>query len=309
MGKTTTPPADPPGDTPPRPRAVVADTPEKVAALLAADEVTAPATPADVAQAEQEADEAAALVDALERRVVDGDEDITPEEIANAEQLGRFARLRAKATQVRAERTARANRLRACDELRAEILAYADTSGPRFTGLLRDVEQAVNAFTTAVNERNAITRGWYQRMRELSVPDHLNPLPVPPAEHGQLGLVPGTGTFQEQGRALAAGRRRVPVRVDAGGFLTRLMDALKVERPRVREEQLTRLYEALGTLDRHAPDIDPGIRYFRGSGGSVFQVGAEQLAAIPEGHHENQWQRQIKTGELVEITRREAFGQ
>jgi hypothetical protein len=77
-----------------------------------ADEVTA---------AEQEAAEAEQLLDALEERVRDGDEEITPQQLANARELGRFARLRAEAARRKAERAA----AKRAEQQRAEQIAAA----------------------------------------------------------------------------------------------------------------------------------------------------------------------------------------
>ncbi|MEU7581957.1 hypothetical protein AB0B50_30715 [Streptomyces sp. NPDC041068] len=59
-----------------------------------------------VEQAEQQAAEAERALTAMEERVRDGDEDVTPAQLAAARELGRFARLRAEAAHRKAERTA-----------------------------------------------------------------------------------------------------------------------------------------------------------------------------------------------------------
>jgi hypothetical protein len=156
---------------------------------------------ATVHAAEQEAQEATALVEALEEKVRDGDDAVTPEELASARELGRFARLRAEAAQRKADRARQAARLAACEELRREIEQYADGSGERFAELLRDVETAVRAFIGAVEQRNTHLRTWRQRMHQLGVPAHRSPS-VRPAEHGHLGHDPGNSE-------LIAGRRRL----------------------------------------------------------------------------------------------------
>ncbi|MFE6742326.1 hypothetical protein [Streptomyces tubercidicus] len=57
-------------------------------------------------QAEQEAAEAEQLLAALEERIRDGDDQVTPPQLAEARELGRFATLRAEAARRKAERTA-----------------------------------------------------------------------------------------------------------------------------------------------------------------------------------------------------------
>ncbi|MCW2496593.1 hypothetical protein [Jatrophihabitans sp.] len=52
-----------------------------------------------IAQAKQEAADAAELAQTLEDRIREGDESVTPEELANAESLGKFARLRVEAAE------------------------------------------------------------------------------------------------------------------------------------------------------------------------------------------------------------------
>ncbi|MFD9905886.1 hypothetical protein [Streptomyces sp. NPDC059063] len=59
-----------------------------------------------VVQAEQHAAEAEQTLAAMEERVRDGDEDVTPAQLAEARELGRFARLRAEAAARKAERAA-----------------------------------------------------------------------------------------------------------------------------------------------------------------------------------------------------------
>lgn len=57
-----------------------------------------------LATAQQDAADAKALAAALEARVVDGDEDVTPQELAARHDLARFAELRVKAAQRQQER-------------------------------------------------------------------------------------------------------------------------------------------------------------------------------------------------------------
>jgi DNA-directed RNA polymerase subunit F len=121
-------------------------------------------TDADVASAEREASEAAALVNALEERVRDGDESITVEQIEQARSLGRFARLRAEATARKVERAKQRARRQLVDQARARILDLAEGAHPtntaemaRVFGKTRDaIRSALAELREAAETRNAL---------------------------------------------------------------------------------------------------------------------------------------------------------
>ncbi|MES9804977.1 hypothetical protein [Streptomyces cinereoruber] len=140
----------------------------------------------DVADAEQEAQEAAALVTALEERVRDGDDTVTPEQIASARELSNFARLRADATARKATEAKRTARLAACEELRSEIDDYQADNGDQAVKLLDTAYAALVAYITHVQDHNDLIRSWRERMTQLKVPQHSSPT-IPPAEHANLG--------------------------------------------------------------------------------------------------------------------------
>lgn len=137
---------------------------------------TAPAdvenvTDAQVAQAEREATEAAALVDALEDRVRDGDDTVTPEEIEQARSLVRFAQLRAEATARKAERAKAAAHAQALAQLRADILDDVNGGGPGLAAVaaaLAGVDEAIGKFLDAANTHNAWHDAIRARIRDLS---------------------------------------------------------------------------------------------------------------------------------------------
>jgi hypothetical protein len=141
-----------------------------------------------VATAEDEAREAAALAQALEERVKDGDEDISPAELENARQLGGFARLRTEAAQRKAERAREAERQRQLAALKAEMTERPGMDRKRLAELLRTAQAALDDFATTAAEHNAQVREWRTRMQALGVPEMVNL--VPPAEHAQLGWRP-----------------------------------------------------------------------------------------------------------------------
>lgn len=133
----------------------------------AVDDVTA----IDVDRAEQEASEAAALVDALEERVRDGDDTISPDEIEQAKKLGAFARLRVEATRRKADRAAAAAHRRALAELRAQLLDDA-TGGParlaEIAAALTGVDKAIAEFVDAAERHNTWHAETRERLRTLT---------------------------------------------------------------------------------------------------------------------------------------------
>jgi hypothetical protein len=98
-------------------------------------------TPPEVAQAEAEAREADNLLAALEEKVRDGDDDITPAALAEQRELSRFAKLRAEAARRKATRTAAAAEEKRRQKLTREAVALVD--GPA------DPRKVVEAYATA----------------------------------------------------------------------------------------------------------------------------------------------------------------
>ncbi|WP_322984639.1 hypothetical protein [Streptomyces sp. S584] len=121
-----------------------------------------------VAAAVQEADEAANLAQALEERVRNGDDTITPEQIANARELGQFAQLRADATRRKAEQAKRAARLADLTQLKADIDAHTETTDT--DQLVDNIFEALLAYTQHFDAHNTRVNQWRARMTELGVP-------------------------------------------------------------------------------------------------------------------------------------------
>ncbi|MEU3222645.1 hypothetical protein ABZ695_05730 [Streptomyces sp. NPDC006976] len=142
------------------------------------------AASADVATAVQEADEAAALAAALEERVRNGDDTVTPEQIANARELGTFAQLRADATRRKAENAKRDARLADLTELKADIDAHTPATDPG--QLVDDLFNALLAFVQHFNDHNARVDQWRARMVALDVPKVQGPLGLH-TDHAHLG--------------------------------------------------------------------------------------------------------------------------
>ncbi len=274
--------------------------------LIEADEAAGLATPADVAQAEREAVQAAELVDNLEERVRRGDEDVTAEEIEQRRGLSRFAQLRAEATRRKAERTARAARLRQLDALRGEIEAYAPGDGEALAKLLAKAEAAIQAFIEAMVERNEQLSVWRQRMHDLRVPEHNNPL-IPPADQGYVGV--------NGGRVIAGRRRMDPLdpnswvsqmlaRITWGQTGTKHRQRLQVEGAAYVDD----LYERLSRVDAPKDANTSHLRFFRNASGAVMAIDAHLVDAPAKGGGENHYQAQVAKGDLVEISRKEAWG-
>lgn len=109
---------------------------------------TAPSTdtPPDVAQAEAEATTAEQAAEALAERVREGDEQVTAEQLATAQQAGVFARLRAEAARRKADRAAAKAEEKRRQTLTAEAVALIDDKA--------DPRKVAEAYTAA---REALT--------------------------------------------------------------------------------------------------------------------------------------------------------
>jgi hypothetical protein len=157
-----------------------------------------PLTPADaqglddyermVREAEAEAEEAGRLAEALEERVRDGDDSVTPAELTNARDLQKFATLRKTAAERKAVKAREAERQRQLAALKDEILQWPGTDRAHLAELLREAETALTAFAEASVAHNAQVSGWYQRMRALGVTVPGTPQGTS-AEHRHLGYL------------------------------------------------------------------------------------------------------------------------
>ncbi|WP_328488238.1 hypothetical protein [Streptomyces zaomyceticus] len=211
---------------------------------------------ATVADAEQESREAAALVAALEERVRDGDDTVTPKEIATARELGHFAKLRADATARKAADAKRTARLAALTELRADIDAYTETTDT--DQLIDNIFDALLAYTQHFTAHNERVNQWRTRMAELGVPKIMGPDLVS-ADDAHLGI---------NGRELYAGRT-VYNPVDHKGrlayHLTELGTAMNIVAAHIggpREEQA--LASARERTDRVKASARSGVRTMNG---------------------------------------------
>ncbi|MGW3656480.1 hypothetical protein ACWD6R_12630 [Streptomyces sp. NPDC005151] len=120
--------------------------------------------PADaVEQAATEAAEADALLAALEERVRDGDDTVTPDQLASTRELGTFAKLRAEAARRKADRTAAA----AAERERAATVAQAVALVAK-QGDAAKVAAAYDTARAAVAELVAVTATHDDAIREAS---------------------------------------------------------------------------------------------------------------------------------------------
>lgn len=146
-------------------------------------ETTAPEELA-VAAADREAQEHAHQAAELERRVAEGHDDVTADDIDRQHGLARFAKFRAAGARRKAELAEQARIKQARKDLRAEIEGASLHSGDKLADLLRAANTSVRAFMTATDERDYQIGGWVKRAKELGVPN----TGVASADHEGLGL-------------------------------------------------------------------------------------------------------------------------
>lgn len=169
-----------------------------------------PPDPDAVQRAEQEAAEADQLAAALEARVLDGDDDVTPDEIASARELGRFAQLRAEAARRKAVRARQAERLRTLGDLADEMRA-AERDDEHIIGALDAVEAALKALGEAVGAHNARLGDWRRRMQAQAVPAHPGDAGHGKRDHAGLAYAEHGGTVSVDGARFA--------RINVGGLV------------------------------------------------------------------------------------------
>ena len=156
---------------------------------------------AAVTDAKTEAEEARQLVDALADRVRDGDQDVTPEQLAGQKQLAEFARLRLDAAHrqhARAATEAREARAQRAADAGRDLLDADDTQP-----ILDAARAALDALTTLVRvarERNDAIRaaGVQLDTANAELLQAGEPGPFPIRRFGVTGdanvvIVPGTG--------------------------------------------------------------------------------------------------------------------
>jgi hypothetical protein len=245
---------------------------DQLVAEMVGGDVDETVTDADVKAAEDAAAAAEAAVELLERRIEDGtDLSTSPEEFEQARGESRFARLLAKGAERRAERAAKARRLRACDDLRREIESYVGEIGPECSRLLRQVEDATNAFVAKMDDRNLMVADWHKRAQALDVGRHHMPI-MPPKVDGHLAVSGYSGSYN--GRGVIAGLRRVD-QADPIALLRRVMATVTskttgstpvVDGMGHAGDPHETLAKLDGEFDQHPADT----LFFRGENGGLF---------------------------------------
>ncbi|MBT1002640.1 hypothetical protein KIH31_08495 [Paenarthrobacter sp. DKR-5] len=250
-----------------------------------------------IASAEQEAQEAAQLVETLEGKVRSGDDTVTHEEISNARRLLDFVRLRREGAAVKAAKAREQARRQACEALKAEIDAHTAGEGEVLAQHLGGALDSLRAFVAAVNEHNERVYGWRARAEELGVPVHLHPT-TPPAEHGRLGLAKN-GYTGWTGAGIIAGRRQID-NLDANHFISRAFELLRAEglfRP-VEGVQAGDLLADVANVDFDRAPADGALFFYRNQEtGAVFRFDKPKDQDF------------LTRGNLVAISRQEAWGE
>lgn len=249
-----------------------------------------------IADAEQEAREAAELVATLEEKVRDGDEAVTFEEVEKARGLLSFVRLRQEAARRKAAKAQEAARLAACEALHAEIQDHAKSEGAELAKQLKGIVDAMRAFSDAVEARNNRVQEYRTRAVELGIPEHTNPTP-PPAAHGRVGLTANGGGYGVVG--VLAGRRRVE-EINRDVFLNGALSILSREGKFKYVDSVDgspEIFDRLADIDAEAPESSAKHFYRNLETGAVFRKD------VPFTDDE------IRRGNLTVITKAEAEGE
>jgi hypothetical protein len=128
-----------------------------------------PVSPAEAEQAEQEALEAVRLVEALEERVRQGDETLSPAEIATQRDAADFAKLRADSVRRKVEQSRDAARLRILGDLADAMRTRTSEDAAIYGRLLAAIEDAVTDLVTYTETRDAAINDWRRVMHEQDV--------------------------------------------------------------------------------------------------------------------------------------------
>lgn len=181
-----------------------------------------PATGPEVEQAEQEATEAAQLLAALEERVREGDEQVTPQQLAQARELGRFAALRTEAARRKAERAAakEAEARRARTTAEAVALLDQQAAPVAVAAAYATARTALVALLAAVTDHDDAIRKAAYMLRQAGAAPITRYVPVQRGEHtfSEPEYAPASRTAptvepQHHTAALSieTGRTRLPV--------------------------------------------------------------------------------------------------
>jgi hypothetical protein len=140
-----------------------------------------------VREAEQAADEAESLVQALEDKIMSGDVSVTHESLSNQISLARFARKLVDGARAKAEGIRAANVAKARADLRTEILRDAPANGDHLLTLVDGLVATAKELVEAADAHDLQLTKWVQRALELGVPDK----GAVSAAHAGLGVSAG----------------------------------------------------------------------------------------------------------------------
>lgn len=124
-----------------------------------------------VREAEQAADEAEGLVQALEDKIISGDDSVTHEELSNQISLARFARKLVDGARAKAEGIRVANAAKARAALRTEILRKAPENGEHLLAMVDTLIATSEQLMESAAAHDKQMTLWVRRALDLGVPD------------------------------------------------------------------------------------------------------------------------------------------
>jgi hypothetical protein len=122
-----------------------------------------------VAAAEQEARDAAALATRLKEAVINGDRNVTPEQIDAQQSAARFAELRAEHTRRQVVEAARKVRSNSLKKLHDEIQVAHSNDGEALSSLLQAIEDSIESYVEATESRHERLHEWLRKLHALEV--------------------------------------------------------------------------------------------------------------------------------------------
>ncbi|MGW7706327.1 hypothetical protein [Streptomyces sp. NPDC054771] len=191
--------------------------------------------PADpVEQAATEAAEADALLAALEERVRDGDDTVTPDQLASTRELGRFAKLRAEAARRKADRAAaaEAERERAATIAQAVTLVAEQANPAKVAAAYETARTALVALLTATTTHDDAIREAAALLRKVGAPAIRRHVASPTGgewEHAPASVTAPTVEHQQGNGALSIETGRAVSAVGTGPLLVTLLDQVARE--------------------------------------------------------------------------------
>lgn len=241
--------------------------------------IDVPTSAEDAESLDREATAAAELAVELERRYINGDEQVTPEQIAEQEKLGRWAKLKAERARRGAEKAKAAARLDAANALRVEVEAYAKGVGKRLAADLEAITAAEGKLLADADEHDTNVLEFRRRAEALGVAVS-DGRPLPPAKDGRLALGRSASVV------LHAGRRSLEL-VHGKALLDNF-------RTHAHREDVV---AATGRIDAESAEPEGDLYFYRGSGGGVIVMDRP----LPD--------EQIKRDGIKVLTRAEAWGE